>query len=133
MSAHPQYPLTSQNATLGEVKYVQEFDTRLSQTQQGVDMLLFFVCSVWTYIAYVGYTLLERAQTRPHNVQFVLFRNTVNICLTYFFFYLLGFAVTINSQGGYLGSGKLMDGDLDQDDSVKWMQLFGLCLFSVQI
>jgi len=72
-----------------------------------VDLLLYFVCSVWTCIAYVGYTLLERSQTRPHNSQFVLYRNTVNLCLTYFFFYLMGFSVSVNAQGGYLGNGKL--------------------------
>ena len=42
-------------------------DARLKQTNEGVNLLLYFICSIWICIAYVGYTLVERSATRPHN------------------------------------------------------------------
>jgi Amt family ammonium transporter len=88
---------------------------------------------VWTIIAYIGYTLLERSLTRPHNCHFVLYRNTVNLCFTFFFFYLVGFGVAMGAQGGYLGSESIMGNSIKDENSIKWMVLFGMCLISVQI
>ena len=45
----------------------QVLETRLKETNQGVNLLLYFICSIWICIAYVGYTLVERSATRPHN------------------------------------------------------------------
>ena len=44
--------------------------------------------------------------TRPHNSQFVLYRNTVNMCVAYFIFYLIGFGISTEAAGGIVGNGK---------------------------
>lgn len=50
-----------------EVIYNKELDQKIVSTTQGVNLLLYFICSIWICIAYVGYTLVERSATRPHN------------------------------------------------------------------
>jgi hypothetical protein len=49
------------------VIYNKELDEKIVSTTQGVNLLLYFICSIWICIAYVGYTLVERSATRPHN------------------------------------------------------------------
>ena len=83
-----------------------DLDQKISQTEDGVNLLLYFICSIWICIAYAGYTLVERSATRPHNSQFVLYRNTVNMCVAYFIFYLIGFGISTEASGGIVGNGK---------------------------
>lgn len=96
-------------------------------------MLLYFICSIWICIAYVGYTLVERSATRPHNSQFVLYRNTVNMCVAYFIFYLIGFGISTKAEGGIVGNGKASGHDFESIDYTRWIISFGLCLISVQV
>jgi hypothetical protein len=89
-----------------KIIYNKELDDKIVSTTQGVNLLLYFICSIWICIAYVGYTLVERSATRPHNSQFVLYRNTVNMCVAYFIFYLIGFGISTEAAGGIVGNGK---------------------------
>ena len=106
-------------------------DLKILQTTQGVNLLLYFICSIWICIAYVGYTLVERSATRPHNSQFVLYRNTVNMCVAYFIFYLIGFGISTEAAGGIVGNGKAYGQDFESIDYTRWIISFGLCLISV--
>ena len=108
-------------------------EDKLKKTNQGVNLLLYFICSIWICIAYVGYTLVERSATRPHNSQFVLYRNTVNMCVAYFIFYLIGFGISTEAAGGIVGNGKAYGQDFESIDYTRWIISFGLCLISVQV
>mmetsp|Transcript_17468 Transcript_17468/g.26920 ORF Transcript_17468/g.26920 Transcript_17468/m.26920 type:complete len:282 (+) Transcript_17468:62-907(+) len=110
-----------------------ELEDKLNRTSQGVDLMMYFICSIWICIAYVGYTLFERSATRPHNSQFVLYRNTVNMCISFFVFYLIGFGVSTSATGGIVGNGKSYGQEFKEVDYTKWIVSFGLCLISVQI
>lgn len=76
---------------------------------------------------------MERSATRPHNSQFVLYRNTVNMCVAYFIFYLIGFGISTEAQGGIVGNGKAYGQDFESIDYTRWIISFGLCLISVQV
>ena len=106
-------------------------EKKLAELNEGVNLLLYFICSIWVCIAYVGYTLVERSATRPHNNQFVLFRNTVNMCVAYFIFYILGFGISTEAAGGIIGNGKAYGQNFESIDYTRWIISFGLCLISV--
>jgi ammonium transporter, Amt family len=110
-----------------------ELEDLLVKTENGVNLLLYFICSIWICIAYLGYTLVERSATRPHNSYFVLYRNTVNLCVAYFIFYLVGYGVSTEAEGGIVGYGKSYGQNFTSLDYSRWIISFGLCLISVQI
>ena len=128
----------TQDSTAGDeqeesVQQQDHLDEKLEGTRDGVNLLLYFICSIWICIAYVGYTLVERSATRPHNSLFVLFRNTVNMCVAYFIFYLIGFGISQEAAGGVVGNGKAYGQDFESLDYTLWIISFGLCLISVQV
>ena len=108
-------------------------DLKIEKTTDGVNLLLYFICSIWICIAYVGYTLVERSATRPHNSQFILYRNTVNMCVAYFIFYLIGFGISTKAGGGLVGYDGGQGYEFESIDYTRWIISFGLCLISVQI
>ena len=130
-STEPELVDPSENFDWDQIMQQPELNKKLSQTNQGVNLLLYFICSIWICIAYVGYTLVERSATRPHNSQFVLYRNTVNMCVAYFIFYLIGFGISTEAAGGIVGNGKAYGQDFESIDYTRWIISFGLCLISV--
>lgn len=78
----------------------------------------------------LGFLLLEVGQVRKSNQMNIISKNFFDICTSALSFYLVGYALSTNAKGGFIGQGKFLTLDFNSGDFLDWFYKFSLCTTS---
>ena len=81
----------------------------------------------------LGFILLETGQVRKRNQMNIISKNFFDICVSTIAFYICGFALSMNANGGVIGNGKFLDLKFTNSDFLDWFYRYSLCSASTTI
>ena len=81
----------------------------------------------------LGFTLLEVGSIHPKNMSNILIKNLVDTFLGALAYYIIGYAVANDAQGGLIGNGQTFCIGLERDRYLAWMFQFSFCTTSATI
>jgi Amt family ammonium transporter len=81
----------------------------------------------------LGFILLETGQVRKRNQMNIISKNFFDICVSTIAFYICGFALSMDANGGVIGHGKFLDLKFTNSDFLDWFYRYSLCSASTTI
>jgi ammonium transporter, Amt family len=99
----------------------------VSHLNEIIDQVWVLIVVVMIMNMQVGFILLEVGLARFKNTRTILMKNLVDTFVSSIVFWLLGYAMSVNAQGGFFGSGPFFMQPESDDYYLKWIIGFSFC------
>jgi Amt family ammonium transporter len=111
-----------------EILVLQEqVDIATAQLSDLIDLVWMFVVLVMIFNMQMGFTLLEVGMSRKKHSRSVLLKNLVDVFICSFGFWLIGYSISIEAQGGFLGNTFSFNLEKDKNYYIRWLISFSFC------
>ena len=115
------------------LEVLAEMDASMMVIDEYIGNFMAFTCTIWMLMAFLGYTMVESSLTRQHNHKFVFYRNASIMMATFFFFFLVGYYLSTDADGGLIGKNQSKFEEMTTSKQSDYLILFSANLIAVQI
>ncbi len=114
--------------TLDDILVLSESIDDVNQKMKDlIDLVWLFVVVIMIFNMQMGFILLEVGVSRKKHSRNVLLKNIIDTLVCTLGFWLLGYSLSINAQGGFMGSGLAFNQEHEKNYYIKWLINFSFC------
>lgn len=104
-----------------------EVDALLSGIYDDIDLVWMLVCSIFIFLMQMGFAMLEAGTVRTKNSSNILLKNMLDTYVGAISYYLIGYGIANNAQGGVIGKAQFASKDFTQKDFLDWIYQYSVC------
>lgn len=109
------------------------YDLKAGNLETKLHEYWIIIASVYIILMQLGFTLLEIGQVNKKNQMNIVSKNFFDICVCTLCFYLCGYALSTNAQGGVIGTGQFLSLGFDHNTYLDWFWKYSQCSASATI
>eukprot|EP00347_Sterkiella_histriomuscorum_P006219 403353608 len=104
-----------------------EVDILMDGLNKDIDLVWMLVCSIFIFLMQMGFAMLEAGTVRTKNSSNILLKNMLDTYIGAISYYLVGYGLANNAQGGLLGKAAFASHNFTQKDFLDWIFQYSVC------